>query len=85
MQELKCPECGHLNPDIRELGYTLPWTCGNCPHIWRLQDLMPAQAPMPADMAKILSDNLWSLYVSDDDSAAPNFELSCDQRLHDLA
>ena len=72
MQELKCPECGHLNPDIRELGYTLPWTCGKCPHIWRLQDVMPAQAPMPVDMAKILNDNLWSLYVSDDDSATPN-------------
>ena len=38
MRELKCPDCGHLNPDIRELGYTLPATCGNCPHIWRLQD-----------------------------------------------
>lgn len=49
MQELKCPECGHLNPDIRELGYTLPWTCGNCPHIWRLQDVMPTQKPMPLD------------------------------------
>jgi hypothetical protein len=44
MQELKCPECGHPNPDIRELGYTLPWTCGNCPHIWRLQDLKPTMA-----------------------------------------
>lgn len=43
MQELKCPECGHLNPDIRELGYTLPWTCGKCPHIWRLQDVMTQQ------------------------------------------
>ena len=21
-----------------ELGYTLPATCGNCPHVWRLQD-----------------------------------------------
>lgn len=38
MRELKCPDCGHLNPDIRELGYTLPATCGNCPHVWRLQD-----------------------------------------------
>ena len=41
MQELKCPDCGHLNPDIRELGYRLPYTCGKCPHIWRLQDVMP--------------------------------------------
>jgi hypothetical protein len=41
MQDIKCPNCGHLNPDIRELGYKLPFTCGRCPHIWRLQDLMP--------------------------------------------
>ena len=39
MQELKCPDCGHLNPDIRELGHRLPRTCGHCPHIWRLQDV----------------------------------------------
>jgi uncharacterized Zn finger protein len=39
MRELKCPDCGHLNPDIRELGYTLPYTCGACPHVWRLQDV----------------------------------------------
>lgn len=46
MQELKCPDCGYLNPDIRELGYSLPWTCGRCPHIWRLQDLGPIEATM---------------------------------------
>ena len=45
MHELKCPDCGHLNPDIRELGCTLPRTCGHCPHIWRLQDLGPLEAP----------------------------------------
>jgi hypothetical protein len=45
MQELKCPDCGYLNPDIRELGYTLPYTCGKCPHIWRLQDVGPIDAP----------------------------------------
>ena len=39
MLEIKCPDCGHLNPDIRELGYTLPATCGRCRHIWRLQDV----------------------------------------------
>lgn len=72
MQELKCPECGHLNPDIRELGYTLPWTCGNCPHIWRLQDVMPTQKPMPPDMAKVLLDGLWDLYATDEDSNPPN-------------
>ena len=44
MQELKCPDCGHLNPGIRELGYTLPWTCAKCPHIWRLQDVKPTCA-----------------------------------------
>lgn len=76
MQELKCPECGHLNPDIRELGYTLPWTCGKCTHIWRLQDVMPLQAPMPADIAKILADNLWDLYVCDDDTKPPNHPIS---------
>ena len=76
MQELKCPECGHLNPDIRDLGYTLPWTCGNCPRIWRLQDLMPAQVPMPADMAKVLTENLWDLYVCDDDSKTPNVRVN---------
>ena len=43
MKELKCPECGHKNPDIRELGYKLPWTCGKCPHVWRLQDVMTQQ------------------------------------------
>lgn len=74
MQELKCPECGHLNPDIRELGYTLPWTCGNCPHIWRLQDVMPTQKPMPPDMAKVLLDGLWDLYATDEDSNPPNAE-----------
>ena len=78
MQELKCPECGHLNPDIRELGYTLPWTCGNCPHIWRLQDVMPTQKPMPPDMAKVLLDGLWDLYATDEDSNPPNTELSGD-------
>lgn len=72
MQELKCPECGHLNPDIRELGYTLPRTCGNCPHIWRLQDVMPTQKPMPPDMAKVLLDGLWDLYATDEDSNPPN-------------
>lgn len=41
MQKLKCPECGHKNPDIRELGHTLPFTCNKCPHIWRLQDVTP--------------------------------------------
>ena len=45
VQELKCPDCGYLNPDIRELGYSLPWTCGRCPHIWRLQDLGSIEAP----------------------------------------
>lgn len=75
MQELKCPECGHLNPDIRELGYTLPGTCGNCPHIWRLQDVMPAQKPMPPDMARVLADNLWSLYATDDGDP-PNAKLT---------
>lgn len=67
MQELKCPECGHLNPDIRELGYTLPFTCNKCPHIWRLQDLMPIQQAMPTDMAVILAANLWGLYERDED------------------
>ena len=51
MQELICPECKHRNPDIRELGYTLPWTCGNCPHVWRLQDLGPLP-PMTKEDAK---------------------------------
>jgi len=40
MENIKCPDCGHLNPDIRELGYKLPFTCGHCSHIWRLQDIM---------------------------------------------
>jgi len=39
MRELKCPSCGHLNPDIRELGYKLPATCGRCPHIWRFHEV----------------------------------------------
>jgi hypothetical protein len=39
MKEIQCPSCGYRNPDIRELGYRLPWACGKCPHIWRLQDL----------------------------------------------
>ena len=51
MQELKCPDCGYLNPDIRELGYSLPWTCGRCPHIWRLQDLGPIEAPKTKEEA----------------------------------
>ena len=65
MNELKCPDCGHLSPDIRELGYTLPRTCGKCPHIWRLQDLGPIDSddcsaelarevptpPIPRDLA----------------------------------
>ena len=41
MQQLKCPDCGHLNPDIREIGHKLPFTCNKCPHIWRLQDVPP--------------------------------------------
>ena len=41
MKDLKCPECGHPNPDIRELGRRLPFTCNKCPHIWRLQDVTP--------------------------------------------
>lgn len=45
MKELACPSCGHRNPDIRELGYKLPLTCGRCPHIWRLQDLGPIEGP----------------------------------------
>jgi len=45
MKELLCPSCGRRNPDIRELGYTLPWTCGHCPHIWRLQDLGDIDVP----------------------------------------
>ena len=44
MQELKCPECGHINIDIREFGHRLPYTCARCPHIWRLQDLKPQVA-----------------------------------------
>ena len=61
MQNIKCPDCGNLNPDIRELGYTLPATCGHCLHMWRLQDVdphggciapptpaAPAQQPEPA-------------------------------------
>lgn len=39
MKELKCPECGYKNPDIREHGYPLPATCNRCSHIWRVQDL----------------------------------------------
>ena len=80
MQELKCPDCGHLNPDIRELGYTLPATCGHCPHIWRLQDVMPLQAPMPAGIAKIVADNLWELYGRDEDSEPPNASMSGPER-----
>ena len=45
MGELICPDCKHRNPDIRELGYTLPFTCSNCRHIWRLQDLGPIELP----------------------------------------
>lgn len=32
------------------------------------------QHPIPADMAKVLTANLWDLYASDDDSKTPNIE-----------
>lgn len=44
MRTIKCPDCGKLNPDIRELGYTLPFTCNHCRHIWRIQDVPPKPA-----------------------------------------
>lgn len=53
MKELKCPACNYLNPDIRELGYTLPFTCGRCPHIWRLQDM--GQLELPKTKAEALA------------------------------
>lgn len=56
MQNIKCPDCGNLNPDIRELGYTLPATCGHCLHMWRLQDVDPHSGcivpPTPAAPAQ---------------------------------
>ena len=55
MQELKCPSCGYLNPDIRELGYTLPRTCGQCPHVWRLQDT-GMKTPTAAEALELLLD-----------------------------
>ena len=55
MKELKCPDCGHLNPDIREIGRTLPATCGRCPHIWRLQDLGPLKVPTPEEAMAFLA------------------------------
>ena len=56
MQELKCPDCGHLNPDIREIGYSLPRTCGACPHVWRLQDLGPFKPPTLKEAQAFLAD-----------------------------
>jgi len=70
VQELKCPSCGYLNPDIRELGYTLPRTCGKCPHVWRLQDVMSPQKRN--EFAHLLTPAaLWDMYV--EDSEPPNY------------
>lgn len=61
MQNIKCPDCGNLNPDIRDLGYTLPATCGHCLHMWRLQDVDPHSGcivpPTPAAPAQ--QPELW--------------------------
>ena len=56
MQELKCPDCGYLNPDIRELGYALPRSCGACSHVWRLQDIPPIDAAAEMEMIKVIVD-----------------------------
>lgn len=49
MNELKCPECAYLNPDIRGLGYKLPYACLKCDHVWRLQDLGEVQSGLQCE------------------------------------
>jgi uncharacterized paraquat-inducible protein A len=48
VKTIKCPDCGYLNLDIRELGHTLPGTCNRCSHIWRLQDVAS-----PEDLSRL--------------------------------
>lgn len=51
MKEIICPDCRYKNPNIRELGYKLPWACNNCSHIWRLQDLDLNEKPKTKEEA----------------------------------
>lgn len=67
MRELKCPSCGYLNPDIRELGYTLPATCGRCTHIWRFHEVSDVDVE---ELARRLIASGWTpepMPATDDD------------------